>query len=99
MGTLCYYSRALPSASKTGGDNYSTTSKDTDGDLSSVTGGMRAKDAKDTGGDLLPVAIGNTLSDNKEHGLDITKLACLWSQQELCGRRPAKCDPFEWACQ
>ena len=30
---------------------------------------------------------------------DLTKLACLWSQQELCGRRPAKIDPFEWACQ
>ena len=23
----------------------------------------------------------------------------MWSQQELCGRRPAKIDPFEWACQ
>ena len=29
---------------------------------------------------------------------DLTKLACLWSQEELCGRRPAKIDPFEWAC-
>ena len=35
----------------------------------------------------------------EEHVLDHTKLACLWSQQELCGRRPAKFDPFEWACQ
>ena len=29
---------------------------------------------------------------------DLTRLACLWSQQELCGRRLAKIDPFEWAC-
>ena len=29
---------------------------------------------------------------------DLTRLACLWSQQELCGRRPAKVDPFAWAC-
>ena len=30
---------------------------------------------------------------------DLTRLACLWSQQELCGRRPAKIDPFTWACR
>ena len=30
---------------------------------------------------------------------DLTRLACLWSQQELCGRRPAKYDPFKWACR
>ena len=29
---------------------------------------------------------------------DLTRLACLWSQQELCGRRPVKMDPFAWAC-
>jgi len=29
---------------------------------------------------------------------DLTRLANLWSQQELCGRRPAKVDPFVWAC-
>ena len=29
---------------------------------------------------------------------ELTRLACLWSQQELCGRRPAKVDPFAWAC-
>ena len=27
---------------------------------------------------------------------DLTRLACLWSQQELCGRRPAGVDPFTW---
>ena len=27
------------------------------------------------------------------------KLACLWSQLELCGRRPAKIDPVKWACK
>lgn len=32
------------------------------------------------------------------HDGDLTRLACLWSQQELCGRRPAKVDPFAWAC-
>ena len=30
---------------------------------------------------------------------DLTCLACLWAEQELCGRRPAKCDPFAWACR
>ena len=30
---------------------------------------------------------------------DLTRLACLWSQQELCGRRPVKVDPFAWACK
>ena len=30
---------------------------------------------------------------------DLTRLACLWPQQELCGRRPAKVDPFAWACR
>ena len=30
---------------------------------------------------------------------DLTRLACLWAEQELCGRRPAKCDPFAWACR
>ena len=30
---------------------------------------------------------------------DLTRLACLWSQQELCGRRPAKYDPLKWACK
>ena len=98
-GTLCYLCRALPSASSTGGDNQSTTSRDTDGDLSSVTGGMSTNSMKDTGSDPLPATTCDTLSDNKGYGLDITRLACLWSQQELCGRRPAKCDPFEWACQ
>ena len=29
---------------------------------------------------------------------DLTRLACLWLQQEMCGRRPAKIDPFAWAC-
>lgn len=29
---------------------------------------------------------------------DLARLACLWSEQELCGRRPAKVDPFAWAC-
>ena len=31
-------------------------------------------------------------------GGDLTRLACLWSQQELCGRRPKGVDPFEWVC-
>ena len=30
---------------------------------------------------------------------DLTRLACLWAEQELCGRRPAKVDPFAWACR
>ena len=29
---------------------------------------------------------------------DFTRLACLWSEQELCGRRPVKVDLFAWAC-
>ena len=29
---------------------------------------------------------------------DLIKLACLWSQLELCGPRPAKVSPFERAC-
>ena len=41
--------------------------------------------------DVLPRPIAATTGD-------LTRLACLWSQQELCGRRPAKVDPFAWAC-
>ena len=41
--------------------------------------------------DVLPRPIAATTGD-------LTRLACLWSQQELCVRRLAKVDPFAWAC-
>ena len=53
--------------------------------------GMAKKKCKQGNGNWEPRATGGQPNRSQS---DLTKLACLWSQQELCGRRPAKFDPF-----
>ena len=53
--------------------------------------GRPRPEGRDVIPDVLPPPIAATAGD-------LTRLACLWLQQELCGRRPAKVDPFTWAC-
>ena len=99
LGTLCYRCTIPQLVSPTDGDNLVGKGIDTLGTLCyrcTIPPPVLVKDGDNS-------TVQHKACEEEpgadDQGHDLTKLACLWAQQELCGRRPVKYDPFEWACK
>ena len=94
-GTLCYRFSIPPPVSQTDGDNqgqYLTKALACEQPRYKEAGSGQPRCREAAGEEPRKRAAATAQGD-------LTRLACLWSQQELCGRRPAKYDPFKWACK